>query len=329
MSSPQPTIEELRAEFTAHALEGYLWVWLSDVLIAYVALRMKPRYSPALFSPSGQWDEDGVNDLVHGFIVDRGIKRGAILAALQQAENTAGAVRYLERAIHNYACSQRVRTIAGNIYTRLVEVLNDHGRLKRLSGFGGRASFGLDEWLESPPFPIEGEHVQEGMKFFPGDIKWTEYTTGDRQSPGLLNEDLSRVAFEVIRGSQRLWTAGQLMQLIRARFNLENRGIQTTSAAETASLFSTEPSPLDAVVAEDLARRALNALDENQRRVFGAMVAAGGAHGVRQLADTLGISKTLVNRHQHSITETFRKLHITSPAEQNQVVSAAAKLLGV
>lgn len=322
-------IDELREEFAANGVSGWLWSWLKDVLASYVALRLKPRYSAALYSPSGQWDEDGMHDLVHGFMIERAFEKAALLAALQRAENTAGAITYLERALHNYACSERVRTVAGNIYARLGEVLASDGRLRPMTGLGRRSAYGLDEWIDDPPAPVNGEDVPDAMRFFPTDLQWREYATGDRQPPGLFNEDLSRIAFDVIRGTEQLWTAGQIMQLIRRWFELESEGKAAESSLDTAAaLSSAEPSPLDAVVAEDLARRAIEFLNADQRRVLKAVIGSGGELGVRELAAKLAMSKTMVNRHQHFIIETFRRLHVTSPGEQNQVVSAAGKLLG-
>jgi hypothetical protein len=324
----KPSIDELREEFVENGLEGWLWSWLERILEGYVRVRLKPRYRAPLYSPSGEWDDGGIHDLVQGFILERVIERAALLLGLQRADNTAGLVHYLERALHNYACSERVRTVSGNIYRRLADVLASDGRLKRLSGIGGRAAYGLQEWSENPPAPMSAEDLQEGMKFIPSNISWRDYRSGDRHAPGLLNGDLARIAFHVIGGTERLFTASQIMQLIRHWFDLDSgTGLVKTDLDAAAILSSQEPSPLEASVAEDLAAQALRRLNSDQQSVFRLMVSDGGA-GVRDLASRLGKSKSFVNRQQKVIGAIFQELNITDPGEQMQVMSAAARLLG-
>lgn len=321
-------IEELRQEFARNGLEGWLWSWLEQLLEVYVRARLKSRYRASLYSPSGEWDDVGIHDLVQGFIVDRVIEKGALFLGLQRADNTAGLVHYLERALHNYACSERVRTVNGNIYVRLAEVLASDGRLKRLSGIGGRAAYGLDAWSENPPAPVSSEDVQDAMKFFPADIKWRDYHGEDRHSPGLLNEDLARIAFHLIGGSERLFTVSQIMQLIRHWFDLDSgAGLVKTNLDVAAVLSSAEPSPLDVSVADDLAAQAVAQLNPDQRSVLRLMVGDGSA-SVRELAAQLGKSKSFVSRQQQVIGALFRTLNVTDPGEQTQVMSAAARLLG-
>jgi hypothetical protein len=324
----KPTIDELREDFVGNGLEGWLWPWLERTLESYVRARLKPRYRASLYSPSGEWDESGIHDLVQGFILERVIERGALLLGLQRADNTAGLVHYLERALHNYACSERVRTVSGNIYRRLADVLASDGRLKRLSGIGGRAAYGLQEWSENPPASMTAEDLQEGMKFIPADISWRDYRGGDRHSPGLLNEDLARIAFHIIGGTERLFTASQIMQLVRHWFDIDSGTSLVKSDSDAAAILSSqEPSPLEATVADDLAARALGRLTPDQESVFRLMVSDGKA-GVRDLASRLGKSKSFVNRQQKVIGAIFQELNIRDPGEQMQVMSAAARLLG-
>lgn len=326
MPPARPTIEELREEFRQVGVNGWLWPWVADVLRTYVWLRLSIRYKAAIYSPSGEWDEDGVHDLVQTFIVERCVNKEAVSSALAIAENTAGVVRYLERSMHNFVRSERIRSIGLNIYDRLREVLTDDPRFVALAGMGGRAAYGLVEWSDDPPPVATDEDVSSALRLLPEQVEWREYETGDRQSPGIASSDLVRIALQVITGTNRLWSSARLMGVIRARFDLgPDEQLVTDLASADASTH--DISPLDSVVAEDLARRTITALSDEQRRVINAFTSSTPPPTVRQVAATIGMSKSAVSRHLRGITETFNQLHITAAAEQHQLLAAVSKLL--
>jgi hypothetical protein len=117
------------------------------------------------------------------------------------------------------------------------------------------------------------------------------------------------------------------MQLIRHWFDLDSGAVVGTTDVDTAAILSSqEASPLETTVADDLAERALSRLTADQKSVLRLMVGDGGG-AVRDLANRLGKSKSFVSRQQQVIGSIFQELNITDPAEQMQVISAAARLL--
>jgi hypothetical protein len=324
----RPTIVELRAEFKDRGMEGWLWPWLAAVLMASVIVQLRPRYAADVYSPTGEWDDEGMSELVVDFVLERGVKRGAIALALVKAESTAGVERYLEVALHRYAISERRRSVASNIYGRLVEVLETDATLRPLAGFGLRAAYGLDEWSDDPPMPVDGVMVHNARRFVPSDVRWAEYSTGSRRSPGLLSEDLRRIAHAVIRGSQGLWTADQIMDVIESRFNLELEDPDRPIRDETVISLQMSPLPsaLDDAVAQEIAQSAVERLSGRQRRILHLM-AQDQSLGARAIAERLGRTKSLVNNEQHAIRRMFSELPLVGIEERMQVLTSVSSLL--
>src|SRR5260370_42565321 len=114
MNRPLPPIDDLRREFEANGLQGYLWELISEALRLFGKIRIATRYNPRIYSPTGSWDEEGRIDRVNDFIVHRGIGKGAGLAALQRPHNTNGFVYCLDSASRTFAVSQPCRTLPAN-----------------------------------------------------------------------------------------------------------------------------------------------------------------------------------------------------------------------
>ena len=323
----RPSIEELRGEFVRNGLQGWLWPWLSEVLGTYIRARLVRRYRPTLYSPSGQWDAEGIADLVNGFIVERGIERSVIQTALRVADTSAHATRYVERALHNYAISGRVRSLADNIFRRLQEVLEQDPELQRLAGIGSRAAYGDESWRDDTPPALLDNGLAVIDRFFPSDVPWQHYRSEDRQSPRISSEDLRRIARALIRGSGRLLTAHQIMRLIEARFDLRHEEEVELEEDETAFSLVTPRSPLEELVVEELARQVISGLSARQRKIFRLWVGQEPPLNVRQIADRLRVSKSLVSNEQHKIALMLRRLHLTGAEEQTQVLRVVDRIL--
>ena len=327
-SPPRPTIADLRVEFRVHGIEGWLFAWLGSVLMASVIVQLLPRYAAHIYSPTGEWDEEGVWSLVVEFIVDRGVGRGAIAAALAKAESTTGVERYLEVALHRYAISERRRNVASNIYGRLVEVLENDVALRALTGFGLRAAYGLDTWSDDPPSAVESGALRDAVRFVPQDVEWAEYTKGGRLSPGLMSEDLRRIAHAVIEGTNALWSADQIMSVIELRFDLERDDPDRPVTDETILLRQPDPLPsaLETTVSDELARTAVDQLSGRQRRILHLM-SRDPSLGARAIADQLGLTKSLVNNEQHAIRQKFCELPVVGVEERMQVLASVSSML--
>ena len=324
----RPGIAELRAEFEGRGLEGWLWPWIAALLMASVIVHLRPRYPAAIYSPTAEWDEEGIWQLVVDFVLERGVKSGAIATALAKAESTAGVERYLEVALHRYAISERRRSVVSNVYGRLVEVLETDPSLRPLAGFGLRAAYGLDEWSDDPPMPVDGTSVGSAVRFIPPEVRQAEYATASRRSPGLFSDDLRRIAHAIIRGTRALWTADQIMTVIQLRFDLElddpNQPIRDESALSNHP--SPLPSALDNAIAQELAQCAVECLSTRQRRILHLM-SRDEPLSTRVIADQLGLTKSVVNNEQHAIRKVFSELPVVGVEERMQVLASVSSLL--
>jgi hypothetical protein len=326
MNSPLPPIDDLRREFKACGLQGYLWELISEALRLFGKIRIATRYNPRIYSPSGSWDEEGLSDLVNDFIVHRGIEKGAVLAALQRADNTNGFVYYLESAFRNFAISQRVRTIADNLYRRLIDALADDPQLVPLAGMGTRSAYGLASWQNDPPACLDEGEMQVAMRSFPNDVETLSYDSEQRQSPLLAVDELRRIAHAVIEGMGKLVTARQLMLLIKMRYSIDG-SLDHASLETIEDPGSLELHPLQDLIARELAERLFRELTERQRAVLKSLMADDPPPSVREIAARLGLSKSVVQRERDAIAEAINSLELLNKDEQSQVLGAAAGLI--
>jgi DNA-directed RNA polymerase specialized sigma24 family protein len=320
-----PSIEELREEFAANGLEGWLWPWMNRVLQTFVFAMIKPRYPARAYSPSRAWDTEGAWDLVQEFIAERG--HVAIQSALLVAVQPTGVKKYLEKALLNFMISERRRDTASNVRSRLSDLLDSSPVLRRLAGFGARGAYGLDEWSEEPPDIMDPACIREAERFFPGDVRLTSYSVGTRHSPGLASADLATVAVALISGTGRLWTAGQIMTLVESRFVLSDGDPDAPSDSEGELTRMRAAERLDAVVVAELAARAVEELTDPQRTILQLITDEPGL-AVRAIADRVGLSKSQVNKEQHRIAAVFVRLGLARSDEREQVLNAVAELLG-
>lgn len=326
MVRPWPTIEELRKEFLDNGLSGLLWELIADDLTVHGRARLASRYNPRIYSPSGAWDEEGLRDLINDFVVEQGIKKGAVLRALQQADNSAGFIYYLEASFRNYAVSQRQRTIADNLYRRLIDALADYSELLPLAGVSTRSAYGLRSWHDDPPGCLDEADMRTAMKAFPEDVRTVLYDSESRQSPLLQVNELQRIARLVITGTGKLVTAKQIMQLIRARFNIEP--VSEPSQLESAeSSIETDTQPLQAIIARELAGLLFSKLSARQRSVLRELIGTDPPPSVRDIARSLGTSKSVVQRERQFIIDAISSLDVREPHEQSQVLLATAQLV--
>jgi DNA-binding CsgD family transcriptional regulator len=326
--SDHPTIADLRGEFVNNGLEGWLWQWLYKRLVTYVWVRLVPLYKPSIYSPTGGWNEEGINDLVNEFIMVRAIDRGTLLAALQQANTVRGVVRYLERSFHNFAVAQRRRTVAGNIWSRLSELLADDATFRPLAGAGARAAYGLDTWAENPPPQVTDEEIAQASRWLPADLKWVEYDSEARLSPGLASQDLRRVAERLMTNTHRLWSAHQILRVLQTRFDLtpDDEALSDEDLRDTSTLADPALPPLEELAAAELARHVLESLTPRQRQIL-PLLAEHPPLGVREIAQRLGLSKSLIANERQAIIATLQRFHVTGPAEHSQLLDAASQLL--
>ncbi|MFL5614808.1 MAG: hypothetical protein ACJ796_14190 [Gemmatimonadaceae bacterium] len=326
MTPIQPSIAELRDEFASNDVRGWIWEWLHKHLTQHTTNRIRGRYKATAYSPSGVWDDASVSDLVSGFIIERGIMKGAVARAISGASDTLAALKYLEVSFTRYVTSERPRSLSRNIFDRLRDVLDQQPDFIRLAGVPPHSYYGLADWEDDPPPTASDELLRNAARFVPQDIGWVNYETGTRQSPGISSHDLERVVRSLLTGLDRLLSPRQMMTILEERFPLRDEISAATSATLEAIPGSVQD-PLEAVEANDLAARALGVFTPRQRSIVQLMLEDPSAITVREVAARLGISKSTAANELRAIQGQFRLLGASNEAIQRQILDALAPLL--
>jgi hypothetical protein len=324
MSGLDPSIDELRTEFAENDVRGWIWLWLERHLHHYAAKRIRGRLSATMYSPSGEWDADGLSDLVSEFIIEKGIQRAAVAKALAAASDTEGALRYLRKAFKHFVISERPRSLTRNIFDRVRDVLDDQPDFMRLAGVPPGCFYGLADWEEDPPRPASDEQLKNAARFLPEDISWVSYTKGTRHSPGLASRDLERAIHSLFVGLGYLLSARQIMSVIEQRYQLRQ---EATLEHDVGGLATVGSSPLEDVEATDLAERALKILSQRQRKIVRLMLDDPAAVTVRDVAAKLGLSKSTASTELRAIQGHFRDLGASTESIQKQILDLLGPLL--
>ena len=320
------TIEQLQAEFAERHLEGFLWSWLREQLLRVARTSIVSRYNPAVYSPTGVWNDEALSDLANDFIIEQGIGQGAFLKALAQSPDIEALLAYVGRSFRNYIVDQRPRSTERNVFERLRDLLDSSPDFMRLAGTPPNSFFGLAEWSDAAPEPATDEDMASAHRFIPEGVEWVAYESGQRQSPGLSSADLQRTALAVMRGMNRLVSARQLMSLIKRRFVLDASEVEWDDASDELSLHARTDSPLDLVAARELAEIVHGNLTPRQRDILFEQLKQGTEANVRSISAALGIGKSTVSNEMQRILACFRDVDVTGEQQLQQVLEAIGSL---
>jgi hypothetical protein len=321
-----PSLDELRDEFIGNDVRGWIWSWLSQILISYAGERLCGHFNPRLYSPSGAWDGEGQSDLVNGFIIERGIIAGAIAKSLAAAPDADGAVRYLQESFKRYVVSDRPRSLSRNIFDRLRNVLDQAPEFVRLAGVPPHSYYGLASWNDDPPTTASEDLLRDAARYLPRDIAWVNYSTGTRQSPGISSVDIERIVRALLEGLGRLLSAKQIMTVIEQRYPLRDELAEATSES-LGTVAVRSLNPLENIEAEELAAKVLAFLNMRQRAIVALMIEDPSAISARDIGLRLGIGKTTAANELKAIQARFRLLGASEDAIQRQLLDALAPKL--
>ncbi len=316
------TIEQLRAEFAVHDLQRFLWPWLHEHLVVIAQTRIVSRYSAAVYSPTGVWNDEALNDLAKDFILDQGIDQGAVAQALVRSSDIETLLAYIGRSFRNFIVDRRPRSTERNIFDRLRQTLDTSPEFIHLAGLPPHRYFGLAEWRDAPRDLATDLDLDSAHRLIPEGVNWVAYDSTQRQSPGLSTADLERTALAVIRVIDRLVSAKQLMSVIKKRFVLDAAEVEWDDAVQGLQPHARTPSPLEHLAACETAATILERLTPRQREVLFEQLKQGAEAGVRSVAESLGFGKSTVGNEIQRIAARFREAEITSEEQLRQVLDA-------
>lgn len=314
------TIEQLRAEFASHGVQGFLWQWLHEQLVHAARATIMPRYAAAFYSPAGEWTAEAIGDLANDFIANQGIDRGVIATGLARSSDTATLRAYLGRSFKNFVVDSPPRSTQRNIFERLRDVLDKSMSFMRLAGTPPRSYFGLAEWSDDHREPATELDLESAHRFIPGGVTWVAYESGERQSPGISSSDLERIALAVMQGTNRLVSAKQLMSVIKRRFVLDASEVEWDESKDQSAPDSSTVSPLELIAAREAAERILEQLTSRQLDILFEQLNQGAAANVRSVAEALGLRKSTVGNEMRRIAACFRDADIAGEDQLYQVL---------
>lgn len=314
------TIEQLRAEFAAHDIQGFLWEWLHDQLVHAARVIIAPRYAAAFYSPTGEWTVEAFGDLANDFIVAQAIDRGVLAKGLVRSLDTSALLAYLRHSFKNFVVDQPLKSTQRNIFARLRDLLNSSLAFMRLAGTPPHSYFGLAEWSDDPREQATDLDLESAHRFIPDGVSWVAYESGQRRSPGISSADLEQIALAVMRGTDRLVSAKQLMSVIKRRFVLDPSEVEWGESKDQSAPDARTASPLDLIAARETAERVLEQLTPRQRDILFEQLNQGAEANVRSIAETLGLRKSTVGNEMRRIAACFREADIAGEDQFYQVL---------
>jgi hypothetical protein len=123
-------IRAWRQEVVAGHLDDALYRLILDTARAVVRAQ---GYPPVLYAPGGRWDDNAVQDVAHDWLEAKLIRRGDLLNLLQANANLVQFRRGLEYSFRQHLATRRRRSAIGNLYRRMVALLADTSRFRRLA----------------------------------------------------------------------------------------------------------------------------------------------------------------------------------------------------
>lgn len=308
-----PSIEQLRARYETDGLKG-VWGWLMGVLTKHARYRIA-RYPGATYSPTGVWDEEGVQELIAVFLKESllGIRSGSVpesepvtlarpdvLAGLfARFSDSRQVARYLEKMLKNFAINQTAvprerRTPGLNVFRLLAQSMDEDPRLKPIR-IGGRSRYyGLTGWIDNPPPALDEEYVANLSAFIPPNLDLRLVSFRSDRAPGLHRTTLKQLAHALIERSGHLLSPDQVMRVLRSRIDL---GSAERPLTKTLGEFAgSECGDADFAHAKTVAHRIFEKMTERQRSIYFAWLEpmvldeteSRPARTVREVTEVLG-----------------------------------------
>ena len=321
-----PSVADLRVELDQNGFRGWVWPWAQQKLRGFIRERLVRRYPPGVYSPTGRWDAEGISDLANDFLADR--RRGdALRRAIHSAVSIQAVVKWLETACFNYMIEERGGTPEANVYGRLRDTLGSDPELRGLVSVGAGSAYGDAAWEGEHPRRATEEDFSAAERYLPDVLPRVEYTRGKRQSPVLATTTLREIARSIIRGTGLLFTAGQIMAVLKRRIDFGSLTAVENGTAQLAVISDPIPNPLEQAVAVEMATQLIGTLSARQKHVLWLLASDTERGAMDRIATEVGCSRTVAWEERKQIQHAALALRVSGAWEADQVLAAALKLL--
>ena len=283
---------------------------------------VRRRALPPSFAPYGRWDDEAADEVFAGWYAYRLLGRGQLQALLDGASTVGGLRRLAERSLRQYLINARDRSQAGNLYRRLVALLEDGARFRLVLN----ANRAQDRWYAVRDAPgdmrpwagDERSLLAHGWAL--GDFVVIRYKAGAAKlSPVLDAGELERFVDGLLGRVHGALTAALIMRVLSVRFDLGEVELEPGDEVEFEAHAET---PEAAVLLDDTARAVLAGLTARQR----AILTRSGSEGVAAIALELGCAAGTVINEQRRIADVVTRL-TEDPSERDRVLNIAVDLV--
>lgn len=245
------------------------------------------RLAPA-YSPTGRWDRDSLEDVLHGWIAHRLLSTNALLAAFDFAEEPRPFLLSLERNFRHYLENSKNRGELDNLISRTRSLLREDELFRewipqrRISD----SWWGLAGWESANPFQGSDSDLVS-LAYSLGSVPIFRYSQSvDRASPVLSTETLRAFLRDLFSVADGLLTVSHLAVVYRDRFDLGDPA--TIELSEEHSDTSVESEAPNADSVRSTTAELVAELSPRQTQAI-ALRAEGGT--LEQIAEALDVSR--------------------------------------
>ncbi len=292
-------LEELRAEHEAKVIGPLL-----AGLLARVATATAKTYPPD-YSPTGTWNDEAIEDVLHDWTEDRLLRRKDLSKLLAGARSEGALRSGLTTSLGQHLTNHRRRSAATNLFKRVLATLRNDDAFEAVGAAGSAAD---QPWTlttnpaQKPSALGENELVQLAFELTDEDLGVVRYGPHSlKESPILRKPGLHRFLTHMLERAGGALSPGTLINVVRRRFNLvapEDVEIEEAATAAEAPLGGVEIGALAASVISRMGRQRCELIIAQAQH--DDPVAAAEAAGVDIATMKRALSETLALVAEHA-----------------------------
>jgi len=270
-------LEALRAEHKAEVIGPML-----AQLLARVATATTKTYPPE-YSPTGTWNDQAIEDVLHDWAEDRLLRRKDLSKLLAGARSEGALYSGLTTSLGQHLTNHRRRSAATNLYKRMLAMLRKDDAFEAVGATGPAAN---QPWtLAADPAQLlsslgENELVRLAFELSDEDLAVVRYGPHSlKESPILRKPALHRFLVHMLEGAEGALSPATLINIVRRRFNLvDPEDVEIEKATDVAApVRGIDIGALAASVISRMGRRRCNLIiaQAEHEDPFAAAKAAG------------------------------------------------------
>jgi predicted DNA-binding protein (UPF0251 family) len=248
------------------------------------------KLAPA-YSPTGSWDDDSIQDALHGWIARRLIQTNALLAAFDFAEHPGPFLNSLEQNFRHYLENERERGELGNLLGRTGRLFREDNAFEEFvpRKIPSEAWWGLRSWREPDSFQGSDDGLV-AQAWALGEVPLFRYSASVRRaSPVLSAETLRDFLIGLFERIEATITINHLAVVFNRRFDLGRP--QELVLDEVLVEEVADPELANEADAEQVRTATASLVAEFSPRQLEALLLKYQGKTLEEIAEALGVSR--------------------------------------